>query len=102
LHRHLAKEHSKLTLETWLEEEGISLPRAKSPNKRIKSPKKGRVGRPASALPSEAVFLEPTCKLCQMEMKSVLHSKRHYLHHFRKIFMVSTSDDFRKLLFLLT
>jgi hypothetical protein len=88
LHRHLAKEHSRLTLEAWLEEEGITLPRRKM----SRSPKKVKPA-PRAIGPSEAVFLEPACKLCQMELKSAMNSKRHYLHHFRKIFQVNLCSE---------
>ena len=91
LHRHLTRQHSKLTLDAMLEADGIKLPRAKSPLKKCTPPPAGpkSVTRPAAMPPpSEAIFLEPVCKLCQMDIKSALQSKRHYLHHFRKIFQV--------------
>ena len=91
LHRHLVNLHSKLTLEPMLEAEGISLP-PRTPNqnpfKKKPGPRSKTSPHAAAAVQTTSPFREPACKLCQLAFKSEVHAKRHYLHHFRKVFQV--------------
>jgi hypothetical protein len=88
LHRHLVNLHSKLTLEPMLEAEGIALP-PRTPNTNPLNKKPGpRSKTSPAAVKTTSPFREPACKLCQLAFKSEVHAKRHYLHHFRKVFQV--------------
>jgi hypothetical protein len=95
----MVHQHSKLTLDTMLEAEGITLSPAKGYSNKVAGPRKkaasGAAGNTSVSSGASLVtsvssspFLEPTCKICQLEFKSEVQSKRHYLHHFRKVFQV--------------